>query len=430
MFFDSAGPHAVGGRYDIIAARPFITLETVDGETCIRRVDGVVHTRDAPFQVLYRELGAREAPHSMLPFSGGALGYFAYELGGPAGSEPAPRDIAVPDMAVGIYDWAVVVDHQARRCFLTSAQRDPRTQEYWQDLLQCFSQAQAAHELALPEVRAGAVQADMERETYFEIFQRVQRYIREGDCYQVNLAQRFQLDFSGDPWDAYRGLRQRNPAPFAAFMRLPAAAVLSLSPESFLQVREDVVTTRPIKGTRTRSVFPYEDGLLAQALRESEKDRAENLMIVDLLRNDISRCCVPGSVGVPQLFHLESYASVHHLVSTVTGRLRADQHALDLLQACFPGGSITGAPKVRAMQIIEELEPRRRGVYCGTLAHIGFDGNMGSNIAIRTLVHYQERLYCWGGGGIVSDSRAADEYQECFDKLAVILKFLHPASLR
>lgn len=431
VFLDSTHPHMPGGRHDIIAAHPFITLETVAGETRVRRPDGTSCIREDPFLVLRRTLGDIEPPrHATLPFCGGALGYFAYDLGHYAAFLPdLPQpDIAMPDLAIGIYDWAVVVDHQARQSFLVSAQRDPQTRARWQELLQCFSEAPSEAPAPPAAAPTGALRADMSQECYLDAFQRIQRYIRAGDCYQVNLAQRFQLDFAADPWSAYCGLRRRNPAPFSAFMRLPDAAVLSFSPESFLQVRGDIVTTRPIKGTRERSVFPYEDGLLARALQESEKDRAENLMIVDLLRNDISRSCIPGSVAVPQLCCLESYASVHHLVSTVTGRLQPGRHALDLLRACFPGGSITGAPKRRAMEIIRELEPCRRGVYCGTLAHIGFDGNMGSNIAIRTLVHYQGRLYCWGGGGIVSDSRALDEYQECFDKLSVIMKFFQPAA--
>jgi len=197
---------------------------------------------------------------------------------------------------------------------------------------------------------------------------------------------------------------------------------LSSSPERFLKVNNEIVETKPIKGTIRRGTYANEDKALAEQLLESEKDRAENLMIVDLMRNDISKNCATGSVAVPKLFALESYATVHHLVSTVTGRLKNDRQALDLLRGCFPGGSITGAPKLRAMEIIEELEPHRRNVYCGSLGYIGYDGNMDSNIAIRTLVYHKDKVYCWAGGGIVADSKVDSEYQECFEKAAAMLK--------
>ena len=199
-------------------------------------------------------------------------------------------------------------------------------------------------------------------------------------------------------------------------------SILSSSPERFLSVTNGNVETRPIKGTIRRGTYANEDKALAEQLLESEKDRAENLMIVDLMRNDISKNCEIGSVTVPKLFALESYATVHHLVSTVTGRLKSDRHALDLLRGCFPGGSITGAPKLRAMEIIEELEPNRRNVYCGSIGYVGYDGNMDSNIAIRTMVHSNDKVRCWAGGGIVADSKMESEYQECFEKVASMLK--------
>ena len=226
----------------------------------------------------------------------------------------------------------------------------------------------------------------------------------------------------GDPWDIYLQLRRNNPAPFAGYLNTPDGCVLSSSPERFLSVVNGQVETKPIKGTIRRSAFANEDKALAEKLLESEKDRAENLMIVDLLRNDISKNCITGTVAVPKLFALESYATVHHLVSTITGRLEKHRHTLDLLRGCFPGGSVTGAPKLRAMEIIEELEPYRRNVYCGSVAYIGYDGNMDSNIAIRTLVTYKDKVYCWAGGGIVADSKMESEYQECFEKASSILR--------
>jgi para-aminobenzoate synthetase component 1 len=271
------------------------------------------------------------------------------------------------------------------------------------------------------------VASNMSREDYGRAFDRIKRYITEGDCYQVNLAQRFSAQASGDPWLAYQALRVMNPAPFSAYLSTPYVQVLSASPERFLRLEDGRVETRPIKGTRPRAGHARLDAELVQELRESVKDRAENLMIVDLLRNDLAKAC--RAVRVPKLFDVESYATVHHLVSTVTGVLREGCDAIDLLRGAFPGGSITGAPKVRAMQIIEELEPQRRGVYCGAIGYIGFDGAMDLNIAIRTLVYSRGQIRFWAGGGIVADSSVDDEYQETFDKAAAMLKLLQQAAV-
>ncbi|MFZ2405614.1 MAG: aminodeoxychorismate synthase component I, partial [Methylobacter sp.] len=261
-------------------------------------------------------------------------------------------------------------------------------------------------------------------------FDRIKHYLKEGDCYQVNLAQRFVAACEGDPWTAYQTLRKLNAAPFSCYLNLPEVQVLSSSPERFLKLTDGVVETKPIKGTRPRKPDYAEDQQQIKNLQASNKDRAENLMIVDLLRNDISKTCKSGSVKVPKLFDVESYATVHHLVSTVTGILAENQHALDLLKSCFPGGSITGAPKIRAMEIIEELEPNRRGVYCGAIGYIGFNGNMDTNIAIRTLVHSQNTIRFWAGGGIVNDSVVEEEYQESFDKAAAMLDLLRQFTAR
>jgi para-aminobenzoate synthetase component 1 len=270
----------------------------------------------------------------------------------------------------------------------------------------------------------GEIEASLSPEAYRQAFARVRNYIRAGDCYQVNLALRFAAPCRGHPWPLYRALRERNPAPFSAWLNFPFGQVLSSSPERFLAVRDGLVETRPIKGTRPRSADPGEDARRMADLSGSEKDRAENLMIVDLLRNDLGQVCSPGSVTVPSLFALESFATVHHLVSTVSGRLAEDKTALDQLVAAFPGGSITGAPKLRAMQIIEELEPERRGVYCGAIGYLGTDGAMDTSIAIRTLTCGDNRLRFWAGGGLVADSDAAAEYRECQDKARALHEVL------
>lgn len=425
VFLDSGYPETDKGRYDIFAAQPYITLSTSQQKTTIQYSDGGTEIScEDPFQLVKNHLGDKVSNLSGLPFIGGALGYFAYDLGRVIETLPelSCNDLKIPDMAIGIYDWAVIVDHHLRRTWLVGQGKDPDTIKKWPELVSRFQKNISRHPLNF-SIKS-PISSNFDEKTYAEAFNRIKTYIREGDCYQVNLAQRFSVEVAGQSWDAYLNLRKLNPAPFSAYMNLPDGAVLSTSPERFMNVRNDMVETKPIKGTRRRSVFAYEDKALAVELLESEKDRAENLMIVDLLRNDLGKTCITGSVTVPELFALESYATVHHLVSTVKGRLEVDKHALDLLRNCFPGGSITGAPKLRSMEIIEELEPHRRNVYCGAIGYIGFDGNMDTNIAIRTLVYHDDKIYCWAGGGIVFDSKLRSEYQECFDKVAALLHLM------
>jgi para-aminobenzoate synthetase component 1 len=276
-----------------------------------------------------------------------------------------------------------------------------------------------------PFALRSAFRADIDAGQYRSAIERIQAYIEAGDCYQVNFTQRFRARCQGDPWLAYRALREACPTPFAAYQALAdGAALLSLSPERFLRLSRGQVETRPIKGTRPRGATPAEDQQQAQALLASDKDRAENLMIVDLLRNDLGRSCRTGSVQVPELFALESYPNVHHLVSAVRGELAEGKDALDLLGGCFPGGSITGAPKIRAMQIIDELEPTRRSIYCGSLLYLDVRGEMDSSIAIRSLLVKDGQVSCWGGGAIVADSDWQAEYEESLTKVRVLLRTL------
>ncbi len=431
VFLDSGYPYIDSGRYDIIASRPAITLTSFDIETTITYSDGKIEKSDKdPFALVQKFLGRHQENLTGLPFCGGALGYFSYDLGRQIERIPviAEHDIQLPDMAIGIYDWAVVVDHHQRRSWLVSYTREEKTLENWSALLKLFQSGSSRSPVNFSP--RSDISSNLDKNSYSKAFDRIQHYIREGDCYQVNLAQRFTVDVSGPPWDAYLRLRKLNPAPFAAYMNVPDGSILSSSPERFLKVNNDLVETKPIKGTRRRSNYAYEDKALAVELLESEKDRAENLMIVDLLRNDLSKNCVNGSVSVPKLFALETYATVHHLVSTITGRIKPDRHVLDLLRGCFPGGSITGAPKLRSMEIIEELEPHRRSVYCGSIGYIGFDGNMDCNIAIRTLVYSDNKMHCWAGGGITVASNMESEYQECFIKAAALLELLESKTVK
>ncbi len=426
VFLDSGFPHSQQGRYDIIAAEPIQTLVTRGTLTEIRQGGAISLSPEDPFALVRQALGETVETLPGLPFQGGAIGYFGYDLA--RRLERLPEWAAdadnIPEMVVGIYDWAVVVDHRERRTWLVGQGRNPALDLRWPHLVKAFSQIQTIGWQLDDFAVLGEVVSNLDRNRYGRAFDRIQHYIHEGDCYQVNLTQRFSAYCTGNPWSAYQLLRPYNPAPFSAYLNYPQARVLSSSPERFLKVENGLVETKPIKGTRPRSPNPKVDAANAQELQDSLKDRAENLMIVDLLRNDIGKSCAPGSVHVPKLFEVESYATVHHLVSTIRGRLAEGQGAVDLLRGCFPGGSITGAPKIRAMEIIEELEPHRRGVYCGSIGYIGFDGNMDTNIAIRTLVHSDDTIRFWAGGGIVADSDQEQEYQECYHKAAALLHLL------
>jgi para-aminobenzoate synthetase component 1 len=426
VFLDSGFPHSQQGRYDILAAEPIKTLITRGALTEIREGNAISLSPEDPFALVRTALGEAAPALPGLPFQGGAIGYFGYDLARRLERLPelAVDADSIPEMVIGIYDWAVVVDHRERRSWLVGQGRNPALDLRWPHLVKAFSQIQTIGWQLDDFAVLGEVASSLDRARYGRAFDRIQHYIREGDCYQVNLTQRFSAYCSGNPWSAYQLLRPYNPAPFSAYLNYPQVQVLSSSPERFLKVENGQVETRPIKGTRPRSPSPEADAASARELSASLKDRAENLMIVDLLRNDIGKCCVPGSVHVPELFKVESYATVHHLVSTIRGRLADGHDALDLLRGCFPGGSITGAPKIRAMEIIEELEPHRRGVYCGAIGYVGFDGNMDTNIAIRTLAHSDHAIRFWAGGGIVADSDPEQEYQECYHKAAALLHLL------
>lgn len=421
VFLDSGYPHSQQGRYDILAANPVCTLVTHGDSTEITQQGKVTRSTADPFDLVKQQLlSIKNNDTSDLPFNGGAIGYFSYDLARRLEHLPVLAEDAegIAEMAVGIYHWAVIVDHQEQQSVLVGQQVNDST---WQDLITQFSQLPTTQSHDAFQV-TGPVQSNMNQARYKLAFDRIKYYLKEGDCYQVNLTQRFSASCAGNPWTAYQALRELNAAPFSCYLNLPEVQILSSSPERFLRLSNGIVETKPIKGTRPRKVDEAEDEQQKHQLVTSHKDRAENVMIVDLLRNDISKTC--SEVRVPVLFDVETYATVHHLVSTVTGVLADNQHALDLLKSCFPGGSITGAPKIRSMEVIEEIEPHRRGIYCGSIGYIGFNGNMDTNIAIRTLVHSKQTIRFWAGGGIVNDSVVAEEYQECFDKAAALLTLL------
>jgi para-aminobenzoate synthetase component 1 len=461
LFLDSAARDARLGRYSYVTADPCAVVRAGAAGT-----DPLATVRDmlAPF-------AATPVP-GLPPFQGGAAGYVAYDWGLALERLPAPAydDLGLEDLVFGIYDWVIAWDHVAGKAWLIStgmpetspAGRDRRARdraamvrarlgtlepaeagphvgssgdpvtegghpESWGPALAGSGARVAAPSYAIDGWwdRGLALRSSFTREGYINAVERVRQYIYAGDIFQANLSQRFEAQLTEAAWTLYRRLRVRNPAPFAAFLDFPEAVVLSASPERFLRVDAGGrVETRPIKGTRPRGVGPEHDAALGQALTESVKDRAENLMIVDLMRNDLSRVCAPGSVRVAELYALEQYATVHHLVSTVVGQLAPGADALDLLRAAFPGGSITGAPKLRAMEIIAELEASRRGVYCGSIGYISLAGELDMSIAIRTAVARNGRVYFNAGGGVVADSDPAAEYQETLDKARGVIDAL------
>lgn len=425
VWLDSGVPSAVAGRYDILAADPSHRITSNGKQTHVELADGTITTHEQPPLAVIRTLLSADGEPACppeVPFCGGAIGYFGYDL--MTGEALGDNHGSLPRMAVGLYDWAVVVDHQARRCWLAGSCREPRTRERWQALQSMFSRPCPSPQDVQPLRARGPLRRSLDESGYGRAFERIQQYIHEGDCYQVNFSQRFELPVNGDAWPTYQRQRLANPAPYGAFLNYPFGQVLSSSPEQFLSLDAGRVTTRPIKGTRPRAASVAADREVTEELRHSSKDRAENLMIVDLLRNDLGRVCRPGSIAVPALFAVESFATVHHLVSTISGELAEGEDALSLLAACFPGGSITGAPKIRAMEIIRELEPVDRQVYCGSIAWIGYDGRMDSNIAIRTLLVADGHVRYWAGGGIVADSQVQAEYRESLDKAAAFFELM------
>lgn len=416
VLLDAGRPAAERGRYDLISAWPLAELAPAPDESAN---DFLQRLRESLAQ-----LGAAEAPVDCpLPFVGGLIGYLGYDFGRRLEKLPelARDDLGLSDARFGLYGWALISDHQRKSSqlvfhpSLAAAERER--------LLSLFDAAPECAEE--PFELLGAFQSDINEATYRQAIERIQLYIQAGDCYQVNFAQRFRTRYQGAPWTAYQALRAACPTPFSGYLALAdGGAIISLSPERFLRVSQGRVETRPIKGTRPRGSTPEDDSAQAEALLSSAKDRAENLMIVDLLRNDLGRSCRVGSVRVPELFALESYPNVHHLVSAVTGELASGKDALDLIAGSFPGGSITGAPKIRAMQIIDELEPTRRALYCGSLLYLDVRGELDSSIAIRSLLAQDGQISCWGGGGIVADSDWQAEYQESITKVKVLLETL------
>lgn len=426
IFLDSGRPASTAGRYDILAAQPLSTIIYQNGISTHTTSSQTTTSDSDPYEIISEKLSEISvAGQEDIPFCGGAAGYFSYDsaLSLQRVERSIKQDLDLPEIAIGIYDWAIIQDHLRRESWLFTLPCCHRTKR--QNIFSRIKSATGKRSISRPPFRLnGPFKSNTDYDLYQCKFNQIMDYIHSGDCYQTNFSQRFSADYEGDPYEAYRLLRKTLPSPFSAYLDVGESAVLSLSPEMFLRVRAMHVTTKPIKGTIPRGVDPLSDQLNAQKLQTSSKDLAENLMIVDLMRNDLSKSCQLGSVRTPSLFALETYANVHHLVSTVEGRLEHNTSSLDLFRNSFPGGSITGAPKRRAMEIIEELENSRRSLYCGSIGYLSANGNMDSNIAIRSLVASRNEIHCWGGGGVVADSNCMAEYQESINKVQLIMNSL------
>ena len=435
-YLDSSNHGGENGSVDLLAAAPIAHMKIEDGDfSCSDNAERVVHNSidSQEFINNIRALRKKFLPASYSPANQEAPSEVKLEHAGSVIAflgYPSLRDKAqfsITDAYVGIYQWLIVIDHAAKSCEL-------RFHPSCSPLSMDRTEGAITASLADPAAETGdfslesAFKQETSTEQYRDAFTQIMSHIDSGDCYQVNLTQSFTAHGSGEPLEAYIKLRRATRAPFSAYMNWGNSALLSLSPERFLRANGGTVLTQPVKGTRPRGASEPEDARMAQELSSSEKDRAENLMIVDLLRNDLGRVCEAGSIEVNQLFTIQSFSNVHHLVSDVSGRLRSELDPMDLLESCYPGGSITGAPKLSAMRIIQELEQDARRVYCGTAFYLGADNKFDSSITIRSLFWQSGLLRCWAGGGIVADSDCDQEYQECFDKINNLFKALQSPS--
>lgn len=400
-------------RYDIVSACPYDSI----------KMDSRTQNKAQVLDQLIQKLSMNPSVVD-LPFQGGAIGYISYDLGETLfgiDSLSQPTLNTMPILDLGLYDWAIIVDHYCKKTTLFAANTHPSTLEIVDRVLSLWHGVAIAQKEAILKSDFTALISQID---YQQAFSAIYQALISGRSYQVNLTQPFHAHYAGDSWEFYKKISQKNPVPFSAFLRTEDADILSFSPERFLQYDLGKLTTSPIKGTIGRSNDPVEDERLKQELAASDKNKAENVMIVDLLRNDLGKIAKPGSVQVTSLCEIESYNSVHHLVSTIEAQCLPNIHPFEAFLACFPGGSITGAPKRESMRIIHEEEAYSRGVYCGAIGYFSHHGYFDSNIAIRTITAKNNILHLAAGGGIVLDSKFNDEYRECFIKITAIINGL------
>ena len=442
FFLDSGMDPRKLGRYSFIGSDPFMVLESRGDNITISHDTETKSLTGNPFDVLDNLLAIYrlDSKSSPVPFTGGAVGYLSYDLCHFIEKLPgnAIDDLRLPECYMGFYDVILAFDNLEGKAYIIStgfpelkgAERMGRAVERLNELKNRLTDISAsssgAASVTVSSLKERAVlKGGFTHQEYLDAVKKARQYIIDGDIFEVNLSQRFEAELNITPYELYRRLRLINPAPFACYLNFDEVAVVSASPERFLRLQGDRVETRPVKGTRQRGANPQQDETLADELLNSPKDRAENIMIVDLERSDLGRVCRYGSVKVTELAILEVFPTVFHLTSTVVGRLNEGKKAIDLLRAVFPGGSITGAPKVRAMEIIDELEPTRRSVYTGGVGYIGFDGDLDLNIAIRTFLVKGGKAYFQVGGAVVYDSDPEAEYQETLHKAKALVDSLN-----
>ena len=434
ILLESAQKQPDFGRYSFLMADPWQVLELRQGKTYLDNQEYSMPFFDLLQDQLtqYKSLHINEFP----PFQGGVAGYLGYETGQLLETLPPAEhnELNMPDAWLGFYDALIAFDHQQQRAWIVStglpAVDDARSMRAQQRLEWLETMVQAVDRTPFQKIWSStAIKSDVSQVNYCTAVQQVIDFIYAGDIYQANYSRRLRTELPPNvtAYDLYEQLIKVNPAPFAAFIHTNDGIIASASPERFLKLNQQQVETKPIKGTSRRSKDPIADQQAAATLLASEKDRAENLMIVDLMRNDLSRVCLPHSVQVPRLLALESYENVHHLVTTIVGTLKPHHGAVDLLKTTFPGGSITGAPKIRAMEIITTLEKEARGPFYGTIGYIGFSEMMDTNIVIRTFIVQDEKVTFQVGGGIVADSNPQEEYDESTTKALGLIKALHPS---
>jgi para-aminobenzoate synthetase component 1 len=442
FFLDSGmDPHKLG-RYSFIGIAPFLVLNSRGREVILTQGGVRSSLNGSPFDILKHYLGIyrMDTCPSPVPFTGGAVGYFSYDLCHFIECLPdtASNNLKLPECYFGFYDLVLAFDNLQDKAYIVStgfpelreAKRIERARKRLHEMktnLQAGSPSGTKTSVASisTPMEPSTLKGGFTHKEYVAAVEKGRQYIIAGDIFEVNLSQRFEAELTITPYELYRRLRQINPAPFACYLDFDEVSVVSASPERFLCLRGDRVETRPIKGTRRRGKSPEEDKMLASELLNSPKDRAENIMIVDLERNDLGRVCRFGTIEVTELAILEVFPTVFHLTSTVVGRLREDKDGIDLLQATFPGGSITGAPKVRAMEIIDEIEPTKRSVYTGSIGYLSFNGDLDLNIAIRTFLVKEKKAYFQVGGAVVYDSNPEAEYQETLDKARALFDALN-----
>ncbi len=438
FFLDSSMDNQKLGRYSFMGSKPFLSFSSRGDNITIIQNGKTTAMKGNPFDVLrqFLETYKLDTNNVPVPFIGGAVGYFSYDLCHFIEHLPktAIDDLHLPESYFGFYELILAYDNLLNKAYLVSTgfpelnetKRIERAQERLNDFKNKLSAAPCKMVDRVSSATIGNVKlkGNFTHKNYLRAVEKAKQYIIDGDIFEVNISQRFQAAISITPYELYSRLRSINPSPFGAFLNFNEVAIVSSSPERFLRVQGDWVETRPIKGTCRRGKTQAEDRIKARELLSSSKDHAENMMIVDLERNDLGRVCRFGTVKVAELAILEKYPTVFHLTSTIVGRLCEGKDCSDLLKATFPGGSITGAPKIRSMEIIDELEPTRRSIYTGSLGYLGYDGNMDINIVIRTFLIKENHAYFQVGGAVVYDSDPEGEYQETLDKAKALIDSL------